>query len=175
VDPAAVALTPAQLTALKAAIAADPALAAQPGNSDGADAIADALNLPAVPDFWVWRSVVPEREILEGTSPDATTFNWVGNGFVGRTVQELLAWQVIFGQSRAINASLANVRAAFGDILSGTGNAAANRAHLLAVARRKATRAEKLLATGTGSTAAPAVLGFEGKLGYPDVDAARAA
>jgi hypothetical protein len=74
----------------------------------------------------------------------------------------------------AIDPSRANVRQGFNDIFSGTqNNAAAQRTHLLTVSRRKATRAEKLFATGTGSTAAPAALGYEGAVLGVDVEAAR--
>lgn len=166
-------LTPAQLSALKAAIQADPVLNAQPNNSDGAIAIAEALNLAAAPDFWVWRTAVSKTELTNTTGPDGTTFTWVGAGFITRSAGEQAAWRELFNGSNSVNPSLANVRQAFADIFSGTGNAQANRTHLLAVARRKATRAEKLFATGTGSTASPATMVFEGNLNTQDVETAR--
>jgi hypothetical protein len=43
------------------------------------------------------------------------------------------------------------------------------RASLLVVAKRTATRAEKLFSTGTGTTATPATLGFEGSLSPDDI------
>ena len=49
---------------MKAAIDADPALAAQPLNSDGAYAIKEVLNQTAAPDFIVWRTAVPVDEIM---------------------------------------------------------------------------------------------------------------
>lgn len=53
------ALTVPQLSTLKAAIDADPVLAAKPLNSDGYFEIAAVLNTElAAPDFWVWRSNV---------------------------------------------------------------------------------------------------------------------
>lgn len=58
-------LTSSQLTALKAAIIADNALNSQPNNSDGAFAIAAALNLPASPTWVVWRTAVTRQEILQ--------------------------------------------------------------------------------------------------------------
>jgi hypothetical protein len=39
--------------------------------------------------------------------------------------------------------------------------------------KRAATRAEKLFSTGTGSTASPATMAFEGVVTYQDVSAAR--
>ena len=167
------ALTSAQLATLKAAILADPALAAFPNNSDGNTAIAAALAVTAVPDFWVWRTQVSKAELTQGPGPDGTVFNWVGNGFITRSVGEQTAWSELFDAGGSVNASLTNVRQAFADIFSGTGNAAANRTHLLAVGRRKATRIEKLLAVGTGSTASPAVMGHEGALTFEQVEDAR--
>lgn len=163
-------LTLAQLQAIKANILATPELAAQPNNSDGAFAISAYYAVVASPDFWAWRTNITKEELTNSVSVDATTFTWVGNGFITRSVGEQTAWKEL---GDTINASLANVRQAFSDIFSGTGNAALNRTHLLAVARRKTTRIEKLLATGTGSTASPAVMGFEGTVSIQDVDIAR--
>jgi hypothetical protein len=167
------ALSPAQLTALKNDINADPALAALPQTGDGAFEIALAYNAPASPDFWVWRTSVTKDELTNGVGPDGTTFTWAGNGFITRAAGEQAAWRVLFCVSGSVNTALSNVRQAFTDIFSGTGNAAANRTHLSAVSRRKATRAEKLFATGTGSTASPATMGHQGALTYQDVEAAR--
>jgi len=167
-------LTTQQLQTIKAAIVADAALNSQPMNSDGAFAIAAALNLPAAPDFWVWRTAVPKKELVQSTSGDGTRFTWAGNGFISRSAGELTAWQELFNHIQEVNPALPNVRQAFSDIFSGSGNAAANRTHLLAIARRLATRAEKLLATGTGSTASPGTMTFEGQLTYQQVETARA-
>lgn len=166
-------LTASQLTALKADIVADATLNAFPNNDDGNFAIAAAYNINASPDFWVWRTRVTKSELVTNVGPEGTTFNWTGNGFITRSVGEQTAWSEIFNGEDAVNASLANVRQAFSDIFSGTGNAAANRTHLLAVSRRKASRAEKLFATGTGSTGSPAVLNFEGTITHQDVNTAR--
>jgi hypothetical protein len=166
-------LTTQQLQAIKAAIAADSVLNAKPNNSDGNLEIAQAFAVTASPDFWVWRSSVGKDELTNSTSIDGTTFNWTGNGFITRSAGEQAAFRELFNGNNSINPSLANVRQAFADIFSGTGNAAANRTHLLTVARRKANRGEKLLATGTGSTASPAVLGFEGTFTTDEIEAAR--
>lgn len=162
----ALTLTPAQRAALKAHIQAnsDTNTLYVVGDLQG---LTDLLNATAAPDFWVWRTSLSEADATQATSVDGTTFTWVGNGFITRSVGEQTAWARLF--SIGVNPSLASVRAAFNDILSGTGNAAANRAHLLAVSRRKATRAEKVWATGTGSTASPATLVVEGLLTYQDL------
>ena len=166
-------LTPAQLTTLKADILADPILAAQPNTSDGAFAIAQAYNLAAIPVFWVWRTSVSKAEFTQQTSQDGTSFTWVGNGFITRSVGEQTAWRELFNATESVNPSLANVRQAFLDIFSGAGNAALNRAHMTIVARRKATRAETLFAVGTGSTVSPGTMTFEGALSFQDVQDAR--
>lgn len=167
------ALTTAQLQALKTDINADASFNTLKTTPDGRNAIAAAYNAAASPDFWVWRTAVTENELVNTTSVDGTTFNWTGAGFISRTVGEQTAWARLFGISGSVNPSLANVRQAFADILSGaTAPAPANRTHLLTIARRKATRLEKLFATGTGSTASPGTMGFEGSISYTDIEAA---
>lgn len=166
-------LSAAQILVLKNHIAASGDLNTYPNNDDGAFAVAALLNLPATPDFWVWRTAVPKSEFTNSVSVDGTTFTWVGNGFITRSVGEQAAWAELFNSAGVCNPSLANVRQAFTDIFSGTGNAAANRTHLSTIARRKATRAERLFATGTGSTASPGVMVFEGSVSYAEVSSAR--
>lgn len=130
---------------------------------------AAALNAQASPAFWVWKSSVGQSEITGSISVDGTAFTWVGNGFITRSAGEQAAWGQIFDAEGNVNPSETNVRQAFSDIFSGTGNALANLTHLLAVSRRTSTLAEKLLATGTGSTASPATMGYEGSVSAQDV------
>lgn len=163
-------LTAQQKTTLKADIAADATLNAKPRTEDGYIDIAAAYNANAVPDFWVWRTNVTRDELVGGTSVDGTTFAWTGTGYIGRSQGERDAFRDMFNSGGQVNPSLASVRTAFGDIFSGgTAPAPANRTHLLTVSRRKAHRVEKLFATGTGSTAVPAVLSYEGDLTPQDV------
>lgn len=164
------ALTSAQQAALKADILADPVLAAYPDDSDGAFAIAAAYDLPAVPDYWVWRTMVTEHEITDEVSPESTTWSWVA--YIARNPGEHNGWARMFNSSETINPSLPQVRQGMADIFSG-GTGSAQRAHLLAVAKRKATRVEKLFATGTGVQATPSTMTFEGSLTYADVLDAR--
>ncbi len=160
-------LTDAQKQTLKAAILADPALAAHPNNSDGAFAIAEALNQLASPDFIVWRSKLPLEEV---TALDGFAWNLVDS----LTVGQARIWEWLFDNpERAINASKSNVRAGVANVWSGTTPKTAVQTAIIAVAKRKATRAEKLLASGTGSDGSPAVMGFEGALSYSDVQEAR--
>ena len=172
------ALTTTQQATLKAALLADSELAAFPPNADGSFALAALLNTAASPDYWVWRSKITQSEIVSTTSGDATTFSWTT--YIGRSAGERDAWRQMFANSGdAVNPSNANVRAAFADIFSGV-SGAGQRAHLVAVGRRKATRGEKIFASATpggsgesGSTGNPASMGFEGALAWQDVDDAR--
>lgn len=165
------ALTTAQLSAIKADILADPALAGQPNNPDGNTAIAIVYNAVASPDYWVWRSFVSDREIYETTTADATTWSWTT--FIGRSQGERDAWRQMVNMAGGLNPSLANVRSGIADIFSGAGGAN-QRTHLLTLGRRKASRVEKLLkASGTGSTGDPALMGFEGPIAGDQVEAAR--
>jgi hypothetical protein len=172
-------LSTAQKQTLKADIiaASDPecvALEASPANSDLAFAVAALYNLTASPDHWVWRTSATKAEFVNSTSTDSDgstqrNFIWTGNGFITRSVGEQAAWTELFNGTQSVNPSLANVRQAFLDIFSGTGNAASNRTHLANVGRRKSTRIEKLLATGTGTAATPATMGSEGPLTFQNV------
>lgn len=167
-------LTAAQLITLRDSILADPVLATKPSGPDGSYEIAASYNLIAAPDFWVWRSSVTKDELVNSTSVDGTTFSWTGAGFITRAQGERDAWREMFSGNNTVNPSLAQVRQAFADIFSGnTAPAPANRTHLSTVSRRRATRAEKLFALGPGTTASPAIMGFEGTLNYQDVEAAR--
>ena len=163
-------LTTTQLVALKADILADPAFTSIPNNEDGAVTIANAYNLPAALDFWVWRTRVSQEEIVGVTTPDNTVWSWTI--YIGRSQGERDGWREMFADTGAINLSRLNVRQGLQDIFSGAGGLA-QRTHLLAVGRRKSTRAEKLFAAGTGSTASPATMSVEGNLPYQDVLSAR--
>jgi hypothetical protein len=170
-------LAPAQYPALKAAIAADPTLNTLPNEPDSNQAIADAFNAEAAPAFWVWRSSVDESEYTGQPGVDAANAGaatvWSWTAYIARSVGEQNGWARMFARGSA-DPSRANVRQGFADIFSGTSNAApAQRNHLTVLSKRRATRAEKALAAGTGSFAAPATMGFEGSVNYVDVTAAR--
>jgi hypothetical protein len=159
-------LTTAQLQLIKTEINGDPVLSAQPNTPDGAFAIAAALNLPASPTFTVWRTFVPLSDITS-------------NGFTWTLVDALSVgtariWEWMFDNpDRAINPSKANVRQGIIDVWSGTAPKNAVQAAVFGHCKRAATRVEKILATGTGSDASPAVMGFEGAISYQDVEQAR--
>lgn len=163
------ALTPAQLATLKADILADPAFTALRSSPDGRDAIRAAYGQFPAADYWVWRSNVSRAEIYNNVSPDSTTWNWTT--YKNQPATEQNAWTQMFMGDQA-DFSKANLRAGVAAIFTGSAQATAQRDHVLAMGRRKATRAEKLFASGAGSTVAPATMTFEGALSFADVDSA---
>jgi hypothetical protein len=158
-------MTIAQLQTLKAAILADPVLAATPNTSDGNAQVAAAFNILASPSFTVWRSNVSITMVGD---------NIVATELAGLSSLNSTRLQTIVVLSEdGINASLSDRRQFFDDIFSGAGGAA-TRAKLLILWKRLALRGEKLYATGTGSDPSPATLVFEGNITGSDVDQARA-
>lgn len=157
-------LTTVQLQALKAAILADPALAALPMTSGAAAMIAEVMNEPASPTYVVWRTDVPLEEIMR----NGMDWTRVDNLSVGKA--RIWDWLSRLG---TINASQANVRAGIEAAWVGAQADLAVRAAVFGHCKRGATRAEKLLASGTGSDASPGTMTFEGALTSEDVQAAR--
>ena len=155
------ALTTEQLATLKAAILADPVLNAYPMNSDGDFAIAALLNAPAVPDFIVWRSALTPELARSAIINGAVQLD---NLTVGKRDA------LLYMAQGTLDCRIAAVRTALDD-LCGTQNTL--KASLLAAEKRKATLVEKILATGTGSDAVPAVTSFDGSISYQDVGVAR--
>lgn len=153
------ALTPAQLTTIKADILADPVLSTIPAGIDGSFAIADIYNGPPATAFVVWRTMVPVEEIIN-------------NGFVWTAVDTLSVGKArIWDWMREpgfINPSKANVRQGLQDAFGSTQPNIAQ--HL----KRAASRIEKLLATGTGTVGNPGTMTFEGRVTYQDIELARA-
>jgi len=166
--------TASQFSTLKSHLTGDSTLNAM-ANAGDYNGVADAYNAAASPDFIVWKSKLLKHEITDEVSPTGTTFTWGGStgGYINRSQGERDAWDQLWNKSLSVNPSLANVRVAFADIFSGAGAGAQNnRAHLDAMSKRKATRAEKVLkASGTGSDASPALLGWEGVMEPSDVGA----
>ena len=143
-----------QLSALKTLALADVTASAfvQSGNDTG---LAEWFNQTTT--HIVWRSVMTpdmSREaILQGaTQLDALT--------VGK--RDSLFWLA----SGDLNVSDASVRAAIDDLC---GTQTTLKAALLAAQKRTCSIAEKALATGTGTTAAPALLGWEGQISGNDI------
>lgn len=161
-------LSGAQLQTLKTAIQADASLNNKPMTSAGAAEIAIVLNQTATPDFFIWRTAVQVDEIMQNG------FDWtrVDNLTVGKA--RIWDWMMRTG---TINPSRDNVRAG----VVATFNVSADQNTRQAVfnhCQRLATRAEKLFATGTGTTSTdqgsgPGKLTFEGLLTSEDVQQAR--
>ena len=162
-------LTNTQLLTLKADIAADGALSVVGMTSDGDYLIAAAYNSTAIPDFWVWRPDMSVQEMVNG-NPAGPGVDWSEYQVLSTQFQSAF---LALTQSPVIDATQANIRSAFGAIFT-TAGSPNSRANLIAIARRKATRAEKLFAVGTGSTASPAIMAFIGALNLDDVRRARA-
>lgn len=155
-------LTQGQLAMLKADIMADPVLAGWAATGRMAQEIADAYNLPASPNWTVWRTVV---------SPIEWAGAIVGGG--GATQLDGLTASkrdsLFYAVSWDLDPSVAAVRTALDDFC---GSQNTLKAAVQAVQKRNATRAEKLFSSGTGSTASPATMTFEGMLSYQQVEAA---
>jgi hypothetical protein len=78
------------------------------------------------------------------------------------------AWTQMFMGDLA-NFSAQNVRDGISAIFTGSAQANAQRDHCLAIGRRKVNRVERVFATGTGSTATPGAIVFEGSLTFNDL------
>jgi len=157
----------AQLAALKAYIASVPAWAALPNDSTNAAFIADQLNQPTA-DFVVWRTTVSQDEIMQ----NGMDWTRVDNLSVGKA--RILEW-MFNNAERVFNPSKANVRAGIDATWVGTAADLNVRASVYGHCKRLATLGEKVLASGTGTDAIPATMGYEGAIGYADVQAARGA
>jgi hypothetical protein len=165
-------LTAAQLATLKQDILASDDMDTPVALGD-APAITTAYNLAHTPSFWVWRTVLTKYSVYSLTSPTGSTWNWTQ--FKGLTVPEQQAWFEMFrGESGTTNYTLPNIRAGVASLFTGSPTNTAQRDHVDAMGRRLATRAERLYVTGTGSTAAPGLLTWEGPLSEADVGKALA-
>lgn len=157
-------LTQSQLATLKAYILAQPEFSGLAPDTGGAWTIADALNQPASPEWFVWRTSVDPQEIM------ANGMDWtrVDNLSVGKA--RIWEWLSKLG---TINPSKLNIRAGIDATWVGTTADLAVRAMVYTHCKRSATRLEKLFSTGTGTTADPATMAVEGSIGYLEVQAAR--
>lgn len=185
-------LTTAQLQTLKAAIAAETDSGFVALRTEGATgAMADWLNVDASPDFMLWRSDAPVKDILNNIDLDAYTPNDnasetlidIGRSFRAEIKQINL--QILLQGRTEIDASLVTVRKALRDAVMNipTGSAGANKnaagnsgANALNACTRKATRGEKVFATGSATTGSVTanVVSFTGRISNETVLAALA-
>lgn len=159
------ALTNEQVPILKAAILAetDPTFVAfRTAGSTGA--MAAYFNTPST--FVVWKTNLSEHTITGEVSSEGTVWSWPA--YIARSMSEQNGWARMFNGTYTINPSLPQVRTGVADIFSG-GTGAAQRTHLLAIAKRFASRGEAIYAAGIGSVATPGTLVFEGGIGEYDV------
>jgi hypothetical protein len=150
-------LTTAQKATLKTHIRATPDLAAIYENGD-LQSLANALNAAASPVYVVWKSSASTMDM-------AKVINY--NAVAGMTTANTDRVQLFVRLNpTSFDPARADIRQFFTDTFSGAlnGQGQATRDALEAFYRRNATRTEKLFATGTGTTVAPAVLGFEGSV-----------
>ena len=139
-------------------------MASQPMNSDGAFEIARQLNLIASPSFTVWKTNVSIKDIGDKLN---------GTEMAGLSSLNNTRLQTVVALSASgVNPSLIDRRQFFDDIFSGAAGVN-TRTNLLALWKRDATVVEKLFATGTGTSAVPATLVWDGSISYQDVDDAR--
>lgn len=156
------ALTPAQSAIVKAYVEAIPALMALPHNSDGAMAVSEYLQVEAAPVFIVWKTDASIKEIMS----NGFDYTRVDNMTIGKS----RIWEYLM-HIDIINPSKETIRKGIDEAWLGqTGpEIVAHRAAIQVHLKRNATRLEKLLATGTGTTVAPATMGYEGELTYQNV------
>ena len=177
-------MTPAQLTTLKTAILADPALAALV-NIGQYGQVKDALNQAATPNYYVWRSTTPASDILDGITwasltpadtPDSTAA-YTNRALLCQAKQ--LNLQIMLQGRESLATGKLNIRQGLQDALinvpAGVGGAMvdagwAGAGKVKATITRTASIVEKLLATGSGTTGTPSSMGFEGPLTERDVE-----
>jgi hypothetical protein len=157
-------LTTAQLTTLKAAIAAetDPAFVVARTNGQ-TSLMAGFFNADST--FIVWRKSVQTAMI-------GATVNYVA--VESMTDINRAKIQPFYTLNPVQFEPTADKRTYWDNTFSGAlgGQGQATRDALAALWRRAATRGEKLFATGTGSTASPGTLVFEGTISDADISAA---
>jgi hypothetical protein len=156
-------MTPEQITSLRAKVFADSAANTllTAGDSSGLRTYLNA----AVSAFIVWRTSVSQDEIM-----GSAAFDWtrVDNLSVGKA----RIWEWLFKNSGiSIDPSQANKRAGIDAAWVGTTADLNVRAAVYVKCKRSATMAEKMLATGTGTDATPAVMDLQGEVS--DNDTAR--
>lgn len=149
-------LTPAQMIDLRAKCFADPTASSFFNATEGSVQALHA-HLNSASAFIVWRTKVSQDEIM------MNGFDWVqvDNLSVGKA----RIWEWLFDNAeRVINPTKANVRAGISECWKGTTAMVAVRDAVMVHCKRAATIAEKLLGTGTGTTAEPGRMTFEGQI-----------
>lgn len=171
-------LNTAQIATLRAAMLADPNLAA--GIAAG-DYGVMAAYLAQPSSFIVWRSTTPTRDVLDSViwasmtpvdAPDGTQA-WLNRTMMCQSKQ--LNLQILLQGTTSVRSDKSNIRSGLQDALtnvpsgaSGARVAAGWSAVRLAM-QRPATQFEAIFATGTGTQATPGSLVVEGTVDYYDI------
>ncbi len=154
------AFTDAEKTQLRTAAQAEPSIATC--ISQGNDVcVADWFNTPST--FVAWRTVLNERDIYADPGFNFTLYD-------GLTQGKRDEW-VLLLKENSCDPSKSNIRNGIIDVWSGTAAKVLVQDAIFAIAKRFASNAEKILATGTGTTATPGVMTWEGTININDVSA----
>jgi hypothetical protein len=156
------ALSTAQRATVKAYILATPDLANKT-SGEGTDLgyIATALSSPVTPTFYVWRTSYSPEQIRAAITVNLGTAQ-LDALTAGK--RDALLWFI----GATINPSDPAVVATMDDFC---GSQNTLKASLLNGAKRAATVAEKVLATGTGTLASAATMSYEGAVSIEEVAA----
>jgi len=117
--------------------------------------------MPGTP-FVVWRTAISPDESFNAIAKSGGAMDC--NNLTGANRECLFKFI-----SYTLNPSVLNTRTAMGDFC---GSSTLLKNALLEVSKRNANRIESLLSTGTGTTASPATMGFQGSIVQADVEAA---
>lgn len=146
-------LTPAQATTVRNWLVANAsALSSQLSQPGGGATVAAALNQQAPGPFVVWRTDIRASQVVAAIT---------GSEFVALTAIKQNGLMLLITPG-IIDASSANIRADFSAIFA----AGTSLTALTALSKRNATYIERILATGTGTTASPGTMTFQGSLDY---------
>lgn len=131
---------------------------------------ANLANAVASPNYWVWRTSVSRADVYATTSDLPS--NWVWSTYKAQTVTEQNAWTQMFMGDQC-DFSRLNNRVGVDDIFGGNANGNAQRSHVFAVGRRRATNFEKLFVTASATqggkvTGNDGVTGNRGLTSNPD-------
>lgn len=153
-------LTSSDIATLKALVLADPTASVLAAEARDVE-LADWLNQAT--SYIVWRSVLTpamaRTAVVSGTS-----LGQLDNLTSGKREALLYAFD------GDLDVSDVNVRTSLDDLC---GTQTALKASIQAAEKRAASRAEKALATGTGTTATPGALAWEGVISYSDASLIR--
>lgn len=194
-------LNTAQSVTVRNYIAADPALSLYPMGGDAAFAMALVFNAKAVPAFYVWATDVKIDDLYDSITwtnltpadisplaaiPATPTVaeQYAQQLYISRATicqSKQFALQILLAgrSSGTLNGSKPLIRGALQDALqsipagAGGANLAGGWPTVKLALQRTATVLEKLLATGTGSTASPATMNAEGQIGYVEIETIR--